>query len=275
MTRSVVVTGSSGFIGSALVEKVKQSFGYKIVPVCRSSIDSVYINVSDYRDTPSGDILIHLAEDPDRGHVNSLGTRYVEESGAVLCALLTKGFEKVIYCSSATIYGDKGTIPYSEDSSVHAVDTYVTAKLENERRVLAASGVVVRISNVIGAQMASNNVISDILKQLPDRNPILVRNDKPICDFVWLDDVIDGLMTLINHGESGVYNIGSGQGTSIRELARIILNIKGQQARMIQSEAIGPPYSFNVLNLNKMKQMYGWTPSKNIYQCLEQLIITG
>ena len=274
MTLSVVVTGASGFIGSALVKRLKNEPDIEVVPVCRSAIDATHICVDDYRNTPKGDVLVHLAEDPDRTRVNLAGEIYRKESGAVLDVLLSKGFSKVIYCSSATVYGDTGNQPYSEESSVEPIDNYDRAKFENESRVLAVEGIVVRFSNVIGPKMSPNNVISDILKQLPGSGPITVRNDRPVRDFIWLDDVIDGLQILITRGGGGTYNIGSGQGTSVRELARMALSITGpgQQSRTIRSMAVSSNPSCNVLDISKMKQMYGWSPTKNVYQCIERLI---
>lgn len=272
MILSVVVTGASGFIGSALAEWLKKQPDIEVVAVSRTTIDTTHICVEDYGDTPKGNILIHAAEDPDRVRVNLAGESYYKKSVTVLNELLSKGFDKVIYCSSATVYGDTGCQPYAEESPVKSVDNYVRVKLENERRVIAVGGIVVRFSNVIGPGMSPSNVISDILKQLTGSGSIAVRDDSPVRDFVWLDDVIDGLHILITQGMAGIYNIGSGRGTSVRELAQMAIDMSGQQSRKIKSLVVSPNSSYNVLDIGKMKQMYGWSPKTSMYQCIEQLI---
>ena len=192
MRFSAVITGASGFIGSTLVKRLARDSDIEVVPVCRSRIDIPHVGVKDYGDTPEGNVLVHLAEASDRGGVNRAGEAYRKATGAVMDKLLAKNFDKIIYCSSSTVYGDLNALPCAEDCEVFAVDNYTRAKLENETRVLEANGIVVRLSNVIGPAMSPYNVISDILKQLPLDGPITVRNDIPVRDFVWIDDVADG-----------------------------------------------------------------------------------
>lgn len=272
MNTSVVVTGASGFIGSAIVRKLGCVEGTRVFPVSRTETNSKIIYVEDYCNTLTGDVLVHAAEDPDRSRVNQAGEGYFKESVAVVDELLSKGFGKVIYCSSASVYGDGQDKPFSETSPVKSIDNYVRTKLENERQVLAAGGVVVRLSNVIGPNMSPNNVISDILKQLPLDGPIVIRNERPVRDFIWLDDAVEGLCTLITRGTNDVYNIGSGQGTSVKELVEMALAITGEHHRSIQSITASPKPSYNVLDISKMMHVYGWAPTKNVFQCMKALI---
>jgi UDP-glucose 4-epimerase len=273
MAGSIIVTGASGFIGKKIINYLEKKTGFQLIPVSRSKNNNSNVYVKNYIDTPVGNILLHLAEDPVRGRVNKIGDKYIKNSGLVVENLLSKGFGKIIYCSSATVYGDSGTQPYSENSTVESVDTYVRAKLENEKRVLDAGGIVVRLSNVIGSGMSRNNVISDILKQLPEGStPIMVRNSQPVCDFIGVEDVIEALRVLILQGSGGIYNIGSGRGTSIKELIQIALKISKQQYRQIDSADSSKSFSYNVLDISKMKQMYGWLPAISMEQYLKRLI---
>ena len=129
MTSSVVITGSTGFIGSALCKKLKERKEYSIVKVTRSKKHkSDYCQVSNYKNSPSGDILIHLGENSDRAIVNKLGDSYVDNSIDVIESLLEKKYEKIIYSSSSVVYGFKGNNPYGENKKIHGHDIYSKAK---------------------------------------------------------------------------------------------------------------------------------------------------
>jgi nucleoside-diphosphate-sugar epimerase len=273
LTSSVVITGSTGFIGSALCKKLKERKEYSIVKVTRSKKHkSDYCQVSNYKNSPSGDILIHLGENSDRAIVNKLGDSYVDNSIDVIESLLEKKYEKIIYSSSSVVYGFKGNNPYGENKKIHGHDIYSKAKLENEKRVLLSGGVVVRFSNVIGNGMSKNNVLSDILKQFPGNGPLNINNLKPIQDFIFLDDAVEALLCLIEKDLSGVFNIGSGVATSINSLINEVLNLKNQKDREIISALINSNYSYNALNIQHIKNVTGWHPKHTLTQSIKKII---
>lgn len=272
MTVSVVVTGASGFVGGSLVKKLLTSNDIEVIAVSRSRCGKSHIKVNDYRDTPIGDVLVHLAENPDRINVNKSGDSEVDESAAVLDTLITKGYGKIIYCSSAVVYGDLATEPNSEDSSVYCNDNYTKLKLSNEQKVMNVGGVVIRLTNIIGSGMAKNNVLSDILSQLNGNEVVTVRNERPVRDFIYIDDVVEALETLIIEGEAGVYNIGSGIGVSIKQLAELVLHVAGKSHAVVKSLATSPLLSYNVVNINKMKSLYGWSPKLSLEQSIKNMV---
>jgi UDP-glucose 4-epimerase len=274
VTTRIVITGATGFIGTALCKKLEKLKEYSIVKVTRSKDKSGFYNVKSYQQSPIGDILIHLGENPDRGIVNKKGDLYRKETGKVIESLLGKNYKKVIYCSTSAIYGDKGTEPYSENMETCANDIYTKAKIENEKRVLSAGGIVVRFSNVIGPGMSKNNVLSDIIKQLLNTEILEIQNIKPIRDFIWIDDVVDAVTQLIKTEISGIFNIGSGVAISINQLAEIVLNIAGQSERntKINSTIINAEYSYNVLNIEKIKKVTNWKPMVTLPQSVQNMV---
>ena len=271
MTKKVVITGASGFIGRALCERLEQMTDYLVIPVTRSHDREGFYTVNSYDKTPLGDILVHLGEDPDRARVNNIGVTYQQETGEVVEKLINQGYKKMIYCSSSVVYGDSGIEPYSENGETYPVDVYSKAKIENENRVLNSGGVVVRLSNVIGTGMAANNVLSDILNQLPNSSPLFVRNGKPIRDFVWLENAVQALVLLIRESVSGVFNVGTGVATSIHDLADMALKITGQGDRSINSMILDSDYSYNVINIEKMKRTLNWVPTVTLEHSIKNM----
>lgn len=272
MGLSVVVTGASGFIGSALVNKLGHEPGINVVPVSSSISDKSYVFVKDYRDTPISDVLVHLAEKQDRLQVNQAGDTYIVKAGNTLDSIVAKKHSKIIYCSSAAVYGDKGNTPYKEESKVHSYDNYTLMKLNNEQKVIHAGGIVARLANVIGPGMAKNNVLSDILSQLSDSKPLCVKNEKPVRDFIWLDDVVSALMEMITGNGVGIYNIGTGVGVSIKEMAEIALRCTYDNMREVKSLSLSSGHSYNVIDVDKMRNTYGWIPKLTPKQSIEKLI---
>ena len=78
----VIVTGASGFLGDRVVKKLLIR-GIDVCAVARRPLKySNSVVVDNYLDTPKGDILIHLAENPDRAQVNKIGLAYLGDSTA-------------------------------------------------------------------------------------------------------------------------------------------------------------------------------------------------
>ena len=73
--------------------------------------------------------------------------------------------------------------------------------------------------------MAENNVLSKILSQVSNGGPINLRNLSPVRDFILIDDVLSALELLIIKANSGVFNVSSGGGHSIKDLAETVLKI--------------------------------------------------
>ena len=273
MTTIIVITGATGFIGSALCKKLEEKKEYSIIKVTRSQkLKSGFCHVTSYQQTPPGDILIHLGEDPDRSRVNKMGDSYLEITDQVMESLIKKGYKKIVYCSSSIVYGNQGKNLYSENMPTYADDIYTTVKLKNEERVLRSGGIVARISNVIGSGMSKNNVLSDILSQLPGKDSLTIRNINPIQDFISVDDAVDAIASLLKNDISGIYNIGSGVGTSINKLIELVLSVSEQDDREIKSTIKNAGFSYSVLNIEKIKKITGWTPKYLLSQSVKKML---
>jgi UDP-glucose 4-epimerase len=273
-----VVIGASGFIGRAAVAALARRDA-PVLAVARHELDMKKpiqtARVTSYSKLipPMADsVLLHLAEVRDISRANDTHDTYVAERRAVLAELLAKNWGHVVYASSAAVYGDCDFAPRQTGDAIKPRGTYANAKAACEQDVLARGGAVARLSNVYGPGMASNNVISDILRQIPGEGTLAVRDRNPVRDYLWIDDAGEGLAALAISRKPGVFNLGSGIGISVGDLAHVMLEYAGQSGREVCASAASECASHLVLDISQTIKQLGWTPKVTLAQGLAHLI---
>ena len=241
-----------------------------MTPVSRRSLSGM-IQVKSYTQTPGDQILLHLAEEPDRGKANSLGESYLESSAHVV-EILTKRFQRVIYMSSNVVYGDENDSLCAVDMPVVGSDIYSKLKIRNEQTVIDSGGCVVRLANLFGVGMSTNNVLSDIIAQIPGKEPLRVRDDAPIRDFLSVSDTVSALSQLVKRDITGIVNVGSGIATSINTLAKLILAAARQGNRKVIATNPSGRHSIIVLNISETVKSIDWVPSPFLQEQLKKYL---
>lgn len=267
----VVITGATGFLGRILLHKLMNCTGVEVIGTSRHSHSGV-VQVASYADAPGGDLLVHLAETSDRQLANSRGAPYERDSLGTLEILLGKGYERVVYASSAALYGDQNEGLCKVDSSVHVVDTYTRLKHASEQMVLEKKGVIARLVNLYGPGMAAGNVINTILNQVPMDGPIRMLDLNPVCDFLWIEDAADAFKIMSMGEATGIFNVGTGQGTSILQLATIVMNASGQFHRAIESKSQVNRRSHRVVDISETINHFGWRPTTTLRRGIQSLL---
>lgn len=272
MSTHLVITGASGFLGSAVVRAARAA-GCEVVPVARKALPAA-VRVESYADAPVGEVLVHLAENNDRAEVQRLGADYARCASETAQALLGKGYGRVVYVSSAALYGQDATTPRTPAHPTFSEDVYSRTKREIEQMMLATgAAVVVRLANVYGPGMSAANVVSAIIRQIPGADPLVVRDTRPVRDFVWLDDAADALVAMATGpGSPGVYNVGSGVGCTIHDLARRALRVAGEDGREVRSSGTSGQASYLVLDIADTTREWGWRPVTSLDDGLARLV---
>ena len=255
MTRTII-TGASGFLGRAVTTRL-ETLRLPYLAVSRRKGEGLH-GITDYSETPYGSVLIHLAEEPNRSIVNALGEAYLKDTASLLRTLLERA-SIVIYASSGVVYGDEGDKPFRPDASVFPTDIYSRSKVLNEKIVLDAGGTVVRLSNLFGLGMSTSNVISDIDRQLQNTGALIIKDDKPVRDFLSVNAAADAIVLLSQIVCPGILNLGSGMGVSVRELALLALSSVDQLDRDIVVTHPSSRLSVNILDVEETQRFLGWT----------------
>lgn len=252
----VLVTGGSGFIGSN-VSKMLLTKGIGVV---------VYDNLSsgnyeNIRDLPvefiKGDVLdkeavkeacksvdavFHLAASVGRqrsidypqldSEINLIGTINVLEG------MRANGVKKIVYSSSAAIFGELQSPEINENHPQNADSPYGVSKLAAEKMILSYSeiyeitAVCLRYFNIYGINQRYDlygNVIPIFAHRLFSGEPLLIYGDgTQTRDFVNVYDVARAnVMAGLEYGNTDVFNLGSGQSITINKLAQMMQEISG------------------------------------------------
>ncbi len=261
------VSGASGFIGSAVLEFCRM----RSIPVegytrSKKMQSEGLIYVPSYDLIPEGGTLVHLGEHNNIGTINADIMKSQEQ---VAFSLSQKKFEKIVYASSAAVYGNHlEAIP--PDSVCFSQTPYAISKRANEKVFLNAGHIVVRLSNVYGPGMSDNNVLTTVMKQ-GRQSIIRVQNTKPVRDYIWVKDVASALIELSASDFSMMFHVSTGVGTSVLELIRLVCEIEGNESYSIE-ETLPGDGSKVVLSSDETQKSIGWTPSVNLRSGLTQMI---
>lgn len=271
------MTGGAGFIGSHLVNRLLDA-GHDIVVLDNFSTGrksnllqslgrpNLRVLRADIRKIPRSltkaigrvDRVCHLAavtsvqqsvRDPVlTTNVNVVGTLNVLDVAKALKA------QRVVFASSAAVYGAPRTFPISEDTTVSPISPYGASKLacehylasfEANHGVQAAS---LRLFNVYGPRQTASQyagVISIFAKRSLQEKPLQIFGDgSQTRDFVFVSDVVDATVNALEKNfKSRVFNIASGQEITILELAKNIRKITGTHSRL----EFRPPRSGDII----------------------------
>jgi nucleoside-diphosphate-sugar epimerase len=267
----VVITGASGFLGRSALAHFRTS-GAEAIGVHRQPVSAAgEVTVRDYAEAPGGDVLIHLAENGDRSKVAQLGTRFVSEVQERLRKLLDGRYRHVIYASSSLVYAPSDAAR-SVGDPVNAADFYAAGKLACEAMVADAGGVALRFSNLYGPAQTGETVINAILSQLPEKGPVVLRDIAPIRDFLAVRDAAAALGMAVSLRGPEILNIGTGIGTSIGGLVRILLELNGTPDREVQAKQPGVATGF-IVDIAETIRKTGWQPRIELRQGLAELFV--
>jgi UDP-glucose 4-epimerase len=275
----IVVTGAGGFVGSALVRRMREQ-GLDCLPLSRGGATAKTaggIQVEDYGDyIPSrGDTLIHLAQPraiaETDGNQDRAAENTIDAAVALGRRLLAHDWGRVLFVSSAAVYGDGESHARRPDEELVPTAAYARMKMTCEQDVIKQGGTVLRLANVYGPDMASNNVLSDIMNALDKGGPLVVRDDTPVRDFIWVEDVAEGILSFLSSETLGIFNLGTAKGTSVRELAKSALQAAGQGDRAVLSSAPQDRQSCLVLDISLTTEATGWLPRVDVAEGLATL----
>jgi len=303
----VCVTGGAGFIGSHVCDRLVEK-GCRVVVVddlstgkranIQKHLDSgaaelIVADVAEGLAGPLGSIrperFIHLAaqvsvvasiERPlDDVRINYRGTVQVLEHARAI------GAAKVVFSSSAAIYGDASVPPVREEAPALPVSPYGIDKYASElmlryyAEVQKLPTTALRFFNVYGPRQDPTSPYSGVISIFADRardgRDITIFGDgEQTRDFVYVGDVsrivVDAVFS--EAGNGSVCNVGTGRETTVNELARTVVALCGGKSQIEHA----PPRAGEILksyaNVDRAAQLFGFRAATTLADGLAQLV---
>jgi UDP-glucose 4-epimerase len=298
----VLVTGGAGFIGSNIVKILlgeghvvtvldNLSSGYESNLRPFSGIKFIRGDIRDIdavrRAINGAEAVFHLAasvgnkrsiENPiEDAEINVIGTLKVLEASR-LC-----GVRKLVFSSSAGIFGELKTLPINEDHQVEPDSPYGASKLCAEKMCLAYGKLYglevacLRYFNVYGPNQrydAYGNVIPIFANNVLRGIPLTIFGDgEQTRDFVSVHDVaranVNAAMTA---GATGVFNLGSGTRVSINQLAEMVPDAAGLQPNIRHAPPRKGDVRHSLADISRAQATFGFAPNVSLRAGLTEYI---
>jgi GDP-4-dehydro-6-deoxy-D-mannose reductase len=291
----VVVTGARGFVGRHLgrhltdrdVDVISLDVG-DAQPIDITDRDAVNRRIADV----SPDIVFHLAA---RSHVGASWTDgdlltavNVDGTRAVVEACVRAGVARVLVVGSAEQYGavDPHDLPIAEDTACRPLTPYGRSKVEAEAVALEAHrtyglGVVcTRAFNHTGPGQSPAFLVPGLAARIAAAerdgvDEISLGNGDPVRDFSDVRDVVRAYVLLAEHGIAGeVYNVCSGRGVRVGDVAGRLIARAAQPLRVIAATELMRPVDIPVLvgDPAKLVAATGWVAEHDLDDTLDAVL---
>jgi ADP-L-glycero-D-manno-heptose 6-epimerase len=285
-----LITGGAGFIGSNLVHALQdllpegrltviddfRSGDFKNLVGFKGDLVAANLAEFDWRrqfGDERFDAIFHLASITD----TTLHDQFAQvhdnvESFRRLLDFAQPVHTRVIYASSGSVYGAT-TEPSAESSSAAPANVYAFSKVIMDnialRRMHNFSDWVIiglRFFNVYGPREAHKGTPASMVYHLSrqmkaGQRPRIFKHGEQKRDFVYVKDVVDGMIRALDAYQSGIYNLGSGEAHSFNELVQVLNRSLGTN---LEPEYIDNPHAhyqnFTEANLHKVKGGLGYKP---------------
>ncbi len=293
--KKVLITGGSGFIGSNLADKlVELGADVTILDVNFSNnvkhLDGqvTFLNkdITEYNFTlpDNYDYIFHLAaytspsinnEQYDIAFkINVLGTYNILKS-----ALKIESLRKLVFTSTALLYGEPRYLPIDEKHPVQVVDIYKTGDIYRVSKKLGEDMcttfireynlpiVFLRLFNTFGPRQDTEFLIPKVISQAVKNNSVEIWTDKPTRDFVFINDTVSALIKAAEADFiGGPINIGCGREIKIIDIAKQITDSFGAKLTVLNKQV---PGSTRLCCDNSLaKKILGWEPKTSFEEGL-------
>ena len=302
MNKTFLVTGAAGFIGSALAQKIID-LGHNVVSIDNLSTGNES-NIPNGVDFIKGDCqsveiinklknykfeaIFHMAGQSS-GEISFEDPVYDLQTNTQSTLLLLKlcketGCSNFVYASTMSVYGDHDNLPVSENDSCKPKSFYAVGKLASENYLKLYSEknlktTALRFFNVYGPGQNLINMkqgmISIFLSMALKEKEIHVKGDpNRFRDFVYIDDVVDGIWSSINRSGSNfeVINLSSGKKTKVLEVLESIKNNLSDNISI--NYILGTPGDqFGIYGSSDYAlELFGWKSKMNFEDGMRKMI---
>lgn len=281
--KKVIVTGGAGFIGSNLVRELYQDNEVIVIDNLSTGKQENMIDFIDEIKFVKGDIV-----DIDLLQKTFVGVDYVFHNAAVVSvskSLINPAFtnnvningtknvllsskknhvKKVVFASSAAVYGNQPTSPIKEETKLNPLTPYATSKIAGEslcqemNNTQILDTVSLRYFNVFGPYQNPEGDYAAVVPKfvhsiLNGKTLKVFGNGSQTRDFIFIEDVVKANIFAAEKKITGEYNVASGKGTSIKQLAEMLLRFNNKNNKIIYCKSRHGDILHSVADISKIK----------------------
>jgi NAD dependent epimerase/dehydratase len=308
--KKVLVTGSDGFIGSHLVERLVElgadvralvlynsfnSWGW-LDTIERDRLGHVEVVAGDIRDphhlqemVKDIEIIFHLAALIGIPYSYHAPDSYLETNVKgtlnLLQAARNSSVERMIHTSTSEVYGTAQFVPITEEHPLVGQSPYSASKIAADQfavsfyRSFDLPVTIVRPFNTYGPRQSARAVIPTVISQaLSGKKTIPVGNVRPTRDFTFVSDTVEGFIKAAEHEESAgkTLNLGSNSEITIGDLLEKIRSLMNSSFEVVLDKGRLRPEKSEVDRLwsdnSKAKAILKWEPAVSLESGLELTI---
>ncbi|MBI9035782.1 MAG: NAD(P)-dependent oxidoreductase [Bacteroidales bacterium] len=276
----VAVTGSSGFIGSRLVAKLKTNNHELIELDIQTGFD--VLDYNQMKTVRKFDVCIHLAaltfvplsfEVPHDFYM-------LNTHGLINCIELCRLHDARMIFASSYVYGQPHYLPINEDHPLEGLNPYTETKILGETicanyfKYFGVKSIILRPFNVYGQGQNEKFLLPSILNQAKN-GKIKLNDPRPKRDFVFVDDVVDCYVKAVenNNIPFDVFNIGSGKSYSVSEVVGMVNELYGNtlDVEFSNQERVIEVFD-TVADISKVKLGLDWSPKTDLFEGIKKIL---
>lgn len=301
----ILVTGSSGFVGSRLTKRLVE-LNYEVIGLERYKptfklprpIKTYYGDITYYLAVVRvikkvrPDVIIHLAAIATQDEyayanfeemirVHTVGTANLIEAAKrnLKCKI-----QRFLHASSSEVYGQHKTFPLTEESELRPNSPYSVGKIGAElyiRYMYEAYGfpvVILRNFNTYGLTRRRTVVESIVSQMLKGETPVQLGDPNTTRDFLWIDDHVNSYIKCLENEKAigQTFNFCTGVGTKIEMVARIAQSFTDWKGKILWNTLPRRKNDIKILigSHAKATKLLGWKPTVTLAQGIQKMIKT-
>lgn len=302
-----LVTGGAGFIGSHLVDALvaggaavtvldikpwevakqnlnhqKEHIAYVTGDICDQTLMNELVQAHEYIFHQAAVVSVPLSIENPLGthHTNVTGTNTVFEAAA------RGGIRRVVYASSAAVYGNTTMVPVSEEETLAPLSPYALHKLINEqtaqyyRETNQLETVGLRYFNVYGVRQDPQSPYAGVISLFAAHaqagtSPTVYGDGEQTRDFVSVADVVEANLKAMHATtvSEPVFNIGTGQETSLNALLKTISTVAGTPVEPVYTAPRVGDIHRSCADITKAQSCLDFIPQTSLADGLQPLLI--